>query len=629
MRAYFKGVFRDGSGNPVASGQACVFLAGTDTAAAVYTSLAGTTSAAYVTSGSDGTFEFWVDRFDYDESQKFKIIMSKTGYTSATWDNVIVDQLVLGTYSITSPKTVSAGVHTIPYGITIALSSTGILNCSNANTTLCGEGSITQAAAGVGAIAITASNVTVDGLTITGKQHAAYNTGETAVYATGTDDTTRITDITVKNCIISNWGWEGIRFDYVDRATARGNYVYDIVYSGIQGRNANYTDFSHNVVTDITPGSSGLLVGITLSGSTSQVTAPKHGRIANNYIYNTGQAILLEPAEHVTVTGNDILDCLTGVDVKYHTTGGVSKYVTVTGNNIINLTLTTTQQKGIDVAGDDETTQTENVTVAGNVVYGYGNTSDSRGAIQTGAAKGLVVTGNTISNSQKYAMLIGAYTDYSVISGNNIYGMQTVASSSAVFFGTACDYTVIKDNNINAGAYVGINIPGANPKLFVGQNVINTTYTSSISGLANCIPARYREQTATTVTGNATGDLKTYVIGKDTISAGNSIRFEAAGTKGGGTGNKQIDIVLGSTTITAHAAANNTTDWRIVGTIMFSTTAAQQISWICWDGTTITQGYDTATEDTAAADVTLKLSAVVSGAADTVVQRLWIVDREY
>ncbi len=78
--------------------------------------MAGTTSAAYVTSGSDGTFEFWVDRFDYDESQKFKVVLSKTGYASATWDNVIVDQVVLGTYSITADKTVSTTI-SVPDGV--------------------------------------------------------------------------------------------------------------------------------------------------------------------------------------------------------------------------------------------------------------------------------------------------------------------------------------------------------------------------------------------------------------------------------------------------------------------------------------------------------------------------------
>ncbi len=122
MRAYFKGIFRDGSGNPVQSGTAKVYLAATTTEADVYTSLAGATAVHQVTSSTDGTFEFWIDRFDYDESQKFKVVMSKPGYTPATWDNVIVDQVVLGTYSIAADKTVTTTLN-VPDGVIYSIAT--------------------------------------------------------------------------------------------------------------------------------------------------------------------------------------------------------------------------------------------------------------------------------------------------------------------------------------------------------------------------------------------------------------------------------------------------------------------------------------------------------------------------
>ena len=89
MRCYYKGLFRDGSGHPILSGTVSVYLAGTTTAASVYTSLASATAVNSVTgSATDGTFELWVDRFDYDQDQQFKLALSKAGYTSQTWDNV-------------------------------------------------------------------------------------------------------------------------------------------------------------------------------------------------------------------------------------------------------------------------------------------------------------------------------------------------------------------------------------------------------------------------------------------------------------------------------------------------------------------------------------------------------------
>jgi hypothetical protein len=122
MRCYYKGTFRDKAGNPVSSGTANVYLAGTTTAASVYTSLAGATAVNSVTSGDDGTFEFWVSRFDYDIDQKFKIVLSKDGYTSATWDNVAIDQIVLGTYSIATDTAVATALN-IPKGVLYSITS--------------------------------------------------------------------------------------------------------------------------------------------------------------------------------------------------------------------------------------------------------------------------------------------------------------------------------------------------------------------------------------------------------------------------------------------------------------------------------------------------------------------------
>lgn len=124
MRSYFKGSFRDGSGNPILSGVVSVYLAGGTTAASVYVSLASTTAVNSVTgSSTDGTFEFWTDWADYDEGQRFKIVLSQAGYTSQTWDNVGVE-VVLGTYAIAADKTVTTKWE-IPYGVVFAI-ATGV-----------------------------------------------------------------------------------------------------------------------------------------------------------------------------------------------------------------------------------------------------------------------------------------------------------------------------------------------------------------------------------------------------------------------------------------------------------------------------------------------------------------------
>jgi len=123
MRHQYSGVFRDGAGNIVASGTVAVYLAGTTTAASIYTTATGTTAVNSTTSGSDGTFTFYVDRFDYDRNQQFKIVLSKTGFSSKTYDYVDINNLITGTYTISADKTVTTDLGYIPKGVVYSVAT--------------------------------------------------------------------------------------------------------------------------------------------------------------------------------------------------------------------------------------------------------------------------------------------------------------------------------------------------------------------------------------------------------------------------------------------------------------------------------------------------------------------------
>jgi hypothetical protein len=43
-----------------------------------------------MTSSADGSYAFWIDRADYAPSQKFKLVATKTGYSSSTFDNISI-----------------------------------------------------------------------------------------------------------------------------------------------------------------------------------------------------------------------------------------------------------------------------------------------------------------------------------------------------------------------------------------------------------------------------------------------------------------------------------------------------------------------------------------------------------
>lgn len=88
MRYLYQGVSRDGNGRVIASATVTVYLANSSTLASVYTSLTSTTVVNSVGSSSDGSFSFYHDRGDYDFDQLFKIVISRGGFTSATYDYV-------------------------------------------------------------------------------------------------------------------------------------------------------------------------------------------------------------------------------------------------------------------------------------------------------------------------------------------------------------------------------------------------------------------------------------------------------------------------------------------------------------------------------------------------------------
>ncbi|MFA5340417.1 MAG: hypothetical protein WC332_01445 [Clostridia bacterium] len=141
-RYIYKGTTRDGAGKIIASATISVYLAGTTTAASVYEAYTGGTAVNSVTSGTDGTFTFYVSDADYTAgAQKFKIVMSKSGYSSQTYDYISIydidsDALTLNTPTLTSP-TISGTITTTGLkGIEILLSTTTIALNADADTTI-------------------------------------------------------------------------------------------------------------------------------------------------------------------------------------------------------------------------------------------------------------------------------------------------------------------------------------------------------------------------------------------------------------------------------------------------------------------------------------------------------------
>ena len=128
-RYIYQGTFQDGTGRALSGGTVTVYLAGTTTAATIYPAETGAAdSDNTVTSSSDGTFEFWVDDTGgYTAAQRFKITLSKSGYTTQTWDNIAI----INTYELASNAECVTGTSTAkavtPAGLTARLAEPGTI----------------------------------------------------------------------------------------------------------------------------------------------------------------------------------------------------------------------------------------------------------------------------------------------------------------------------------------------------------------------------------------------------------------------------------------------------------------------------------------------------------------------
>lgn len=91
MRAHFHDEVRDQQGNAVAGASVSVYQAGTETAVTCYSAKSGGTTyttAPQIATGTDGSFDFYVDDTDYDHDQEFKLKITKTGFTTKEIDYI-------------------------------------------------------------------------------------------------------------------------------------------------------------------------------------------------------------------------------------------------------------------------------------------------------------------------------------------------------------------------------------------------------------------------------------------------------------------------------------------------------------------------------------------------------------
>lgn len=148
-RVKYTGIIRDDAGNVYPSVIVFVYLSGTTTVATIYDAVDAVSPAGNITTNTSGQYTFYVDLFDYDYTQRFKIYMPasiNTSQRTVTYDSAWSSDIVEGAYAVSADKTVSTYVR-VPKGVTFAVATGKTLTFSGGF-----EAGLYQVFSGVGTV---------------------------------------------------------------------------------------------------------------------------------------------------------------------------------------------------------------------------------------------------------------------------------------------------------------------------------------------------------------------------------------------------------------------------------------------------------------------------------------------
>jgi len=428
--------------------------------------------------------------------------------------------------------------------------------------------------------------------------------------------------ITGTNPITSN-NEKGIYATTVTRLHVRGCYFehlpYSVKYDGCIRSSVRECDFED------TAGAASQGTAVLLGADAEEII------VANNTFKEINRhAIYLSTGTRNSVITSNVIEGCANVAIAMNSedTDNPNAYNTISNNTIRNITGAT--GRGISVVD-----YSIHNTIIGNTIetvsqYGIALEGEQTYALAKNPT-GNIITGNTIIAPTSTGIFINNSHD-TLVNGNTVVsGVGTgIAVSTSGSDTGSYSYRNRIVNNIVSTCKRGISVSGNADGTFLNANNLynNTTNAYYLAGGTNTRLEEVFYQSFANHSSSGTGEdtLGTTTIPAYYMGANGGLRVTAAGTKTGSNGNKTIIFYWHSTAITFHVAANNTNDWYFEAEIVNIADNAQRISWRGWDGTTITQGYETATQGTTS-DRTVRLTGTCANGSDVITQTMFQVDR--
>jgi hypothetical protein len=348
-------------------------------------------------------------------------------------------------------------------------------------------GTVTGSASG---LLITASNVTVSGMTLLGPGYGAQNY-HFGISVRGASATSYVSNITLSGNSVTGWDGDGIDASFVNGFTFSNNVISNIWYAGIGGGSVENGQISGNQVSNIigTPNAYGIYLSREY-GTLATYPRSSNVVVSGNTIKNVPywEGLNTHAGQGIQFLGNTVLGCRNAIFVAgaYNASDGTETYapldVTVSGNTLNSGVTDGSMETGIWFSGAGTglgaTVEAGTGVISDNTIIGYGDpTNVEDGGIRVRDTSGLQVTGNIVTDASPNGIVFDYDNANFVASGNTItdpwsntisrtYGItshsyyNTGAISSNTFVrGTKSAHYVLSQNiYVQAGTGVSVTV---------------------------------------------------------------------------------------------------------------------------------------------------------------------------
>ena len=290
-----------------------VDLVGTDIATMVFSNPTGTASTTFTLTTSEtipsnitlvfhggaildgaGTITFdspeQIEAGDRQQifGSSITVALTNPGTISPLWFNDAIDD-----GSTAAQTAISAAITAAAAGSVLDFpSARTYYNCTAAFTVnkamrLTGNmADIRQATAATGLIVVTASDVEIDHLKLTGKQYANGVAAEEGIDAYGADKDNYISGLYIRHNKIQTWGGDAITGEFVEDFRINNNIIENCFYAGVLGLSWRRGNIDSNNITNISGTPNAYGIALSRSSNDSIVTCPRPSDItvSNNVI---------------------------------------------------------------------------------------------------------------------------------------------------------------------------------------------------------------------------------------------------------------------------------------------------------------------------------------------------------